>query len=236
MIWSEKYKPEFSDLDALVSRKLREFVINFKKQRKKAIFIYGQTGSGKTSAIYALSNHLNYELFELNASELRNKEAIETVLGGVVKQLPLFKKGKIILIDDVDGISGTADRGGLQALLKIIELTTFPIIITSNSIEIEKLESLIKKTELLNFIKPNPDFIYKILKKICLKEKIQYDKEDLINLARLADGDIRAAILDLQRLTEVTRKLERKNLEELKRTNLEDIQQVLTNLFKKTDF
>ena len=56
--------------------------------------------------------------------------------------MSLFNRGKIILIDEVDAISGNEDRGGVQALNKILENTSFPIIMTTNDLNHDKIKEL----------------------------------------------------------------------------------------------
>ena len=98
--WIIKYAPESLDRvigqDSGVSQ-VRDFVVNFKNQKKKAIIVHGPTGCGKTASIYALCDELGYELLEINASDVRNKGAIETIIGTAVNQQSLFHKGKVIL-------------------------------------------------------------------------------------------------------------------------------------------
>ena len=68
--------------------------------RKGIALVHGATGVGKTSSIYAIANDLNLEVLELNASDLRNKNSIESVIGAALKQHSLLHSGKLILIDD----------------------------------------------------------------------------------------------------------------------------------------
>ena len=49
------------------------------------------------------------------------------------KQRSLFASSKIILVDEVDGLSGDSDRGGLQEIERTIEETSFPIILTASN-------------------------------------------------------------------------------------------------------
>ena len=177
--------------------KIIEFIKNFKIQKKKALLIYGPTGTGKTSHVYTIANELNLEILELNASDFRNSDSIKSIVGSASKQQSLFFKSKIILIDEVDGISGQQDRGGLQALIEVIEESSFPIIITSNDIEIEKLSSLLRKVNLLEFKPVENKTIYKILRDICDNEKINYEEKDLVEISENINGDLRAAMLDL---------------------------------------
>ena len=123
-----KYKPKKTDEiigQDIAIKKLKNFVVNFKKQRKNAALIYGPSGVGKTISVHALANELDLEILEVNASDVRNAEQINSLIGSAVGQMSLFSKGKIILVDEIDGLSGTKDRGGLQAIIRLIEKSSF---------------------------------------------------------------------------------------------------------------
>ena len=78
---------------------------------KKGVILHGAPGTGKTSLAYAIAFELDAEILELNASDLRNKQKVAEIIGPASRQKSLFKKNKILLIDEVDGISAR-DRGG----------------------------------------------------------------------------------------------------------------------------
>ena len=41
---------------------LRNFIINFKKEKKNSALIYGPSGTGKTCSVHAIANELGYEI------------------------------------------------------------------------------------------------------------------------------------------------------------------------------
>ena len=237
---TKKYLPKTSKeiigQDTAINN-LKEFINNFKKkQKKKAILIYGPSGSGKTCSVYTLANELNLEILEVNASDTRNKEGIESNIGAASVQMSLFSKGKIILIDEIDGLSGTRDRGGINALCNIIEKTGFPLVLTATNPWDTKFSTLRKKCILIEFHTLNYLSVFHILKNICDKEKIKYDEETLKALARKSGGDARAAINDLETLSRENKKIEKSSLDELgEREQLETILQALMKIFKTTD-
>jgi len=217
-------------------KKLKDFVVNFKKQRKNAALIYGPSGVGKTISVHALANELDLEILEVNASDVRNTDQINSMVGSAVGQMSLFSKGKIILVDEVDGLSGMKDRGGLLAILKIIEKSSFPLILTITNPWDYKFNKLRRKTEMIEFDPLDYLSIFEILKKICNNEKIKYDDVVLKGLARRAGNDSRAAINDLQTLTIEAKELTKKSLEELGERNQQDsILNALFKIFKTTD-
>ena len=234
-----KYQPKKTDeiigQDTAI-RKLKDFVINFKKQRKNAALIYGPSGVGKTISVHALANDLDLEILEVNASDVRNADQINSMIGSAVSQMSLFSKGKIILVDEIDGLSGMKDRGGLLAITKLIEKSSFPLILTITNPWDYKFNKLRRKTEMIEFTPLDYSNIFKILKKICDDEKIKYDEMILKGLARRAGNDARAAINDLETLTIEAKEFTKKSLEELGERNQQDtILNALFKIFKTTD-
>src|SRR3989344_312998 len=200
----DRHKAEcFADIKGqnLALEKIEFFFKNF--PRKKAIILNGPAGTGKTSIAYALAREKALELLELNASDLRNQYAIEKIMGQASRQVSLFAKGKLLLVDEADGIT-TEDRGGLQELIQLIETANFPIIITSNNIWDKKFSELRKKAELVELKELNYALIFSILKEISIKENLKFSDDLLKAVAIKARGDVRAAINDLETINENT--------------------------------
>ncbi len=198
MLWVDKYKPQsLKEIEGhnLALQNLQEFIKNYKKG---AALLYGPSGTGKTCSVYALSQELNLEILEVNSSDIRNKKQIEAVIGNSSKQQSLFKKSKLILIDDIDALSSTKDRGGLQALAKIMDKSKFPIILTAEDPFNKKLSNFRRKCKLIDFSTIGYFEVFNVLKRICDGEKIKYEESVLKDLARRAGPDIRSAINDLQ--------------------------------------
>jgi replication factor C large subunit len=206
MTWTEKYRPKnFADIkgqDEAVA-KLKDFIKNFDK-KKNAIILFGPPGTGKTSLAYATANEANSEIFELNASDLRNRIKLKEVLRPAIEQKPLTKENKIILVDEVDGISETDElTGGLNELLDLIELTSYPMIITANDIWDRKFNTLRKKCELIQLKEINYNTIRTVMLDISKAEGLVINNDLLTDLSIKAKGDLRAAINDLQTLSKL---------------------------------
>jgi len=237
--WTIKYQPKtVKDVvghdDAVTA--IKTFLVNFKNQQKKAILLYGISGSGKTCTVHALAKELNYEIIEVNASDFRNAVGISSTVGNASKQMSLFAKAKIILVDEVDGLSGTNDRGGISTLNSLIETTKFPIICTATDAYDEKLKPLVKVTNLIEFKTLSHLSIFTVLKKICESENIQFNEMDLKSLARKAAGDMRGAINDLQSLVQDKKILDKEAIEEVAdREKVESILNALVKIFKASD-
>lgn len=200
-IWVEKYRPKkFEDLIGQNEQieKVKEYYKKFPKTKKKALLLGGSPGIGKTTMVQVLANENQAEIFELNASDTRNKASIIETLKPVLKQLSLFKENKLILIDEVDGISGTKDRGGITELLKLIEISPYPIICTANDIWLKKLSALRKKCEIVELKEISPVNVKQVLKKILTKENKEVTLNVLNKIAINSKGDLRSAINDLE--------------------------------------
>ncbi|MAG53023.1 MAG: hypothetical protein CMH62_03615 [Nanoarchaeota archaeon] len=192
----DKYSPK--SLNEVMGQDQAIQRLEYNIKNKIPSLIHGETGTGKTSSVYALANDISFEVLEINASNLRNKAQINSIIGGAAQQQSLFKKGKIILVDELDGISGQKDRGGLQALNKLLPLIQHPIVLISNDIWNKKFSTIRKKFELLEFKRIHHEIIFETLKEIASKEKIKFNEQDLKTLSRSAKGDLRAALTDLQ--------------------------------------
>ncbi|MAH51653.1 hypothetical protein CMI37_37900 [Candidatus Pacearchaeota archaeon] len=203
MPWCEKHRANcFVDVKGqeLAIDKLKVFLKNF--PQKKAVVLHGAPGTGKTSLAYAIAFELDAEILELNASDLRNKKKVAEIIGNAAKQRSLFKKNKILLVDEVDGISAR-DRGGLGELLVILEVSAFPVIITANDIWQRKFNLLRQKAELVQLKEVDYKIILDVLRNVCAKESCAVANDVLTSIAIKARGDVRAALNDLQILSKM---------------------------------
>lgn len=197
--WTEKYRPKkFADVKGqeIAIEKIQKFVNDFKKGKKVLLF-YGPPGVGKTTLVHVIANEINSEIFELNASDLRNKDKLNEILKPAIEQKSLFKENKILLIDEVDGISAV-DRGGLGELIDLIGKTRYPMIITANDGWKRNLSDLRKKCELVELKEINYNSIMEVMFNILRSEGLFVNANIVKSLAIRAKGDIRAAINDLQ--------------------------------------
>lgn len=196
---AEKYGPKaYSDLvgqEKAVSE-IETFLKAFPKG-KKALLLHGPAGAGKTSLVMAAAKEHNLDIFELNASDLRNRLKLEEVLKPASEQHSLFKKSKLLLMDEVDGVTGK-DIGGVPELVRIIEKTSHPIIMTGNDIWQSKFSELRPKCKLVEVKALTADQITKVLDKVIKAEGIKENTHFIRQIAIKSQGDLRAALNDLQ--------------------------------------
>lgn len=235
MLWTKKYSPKKISEVVGQQKSVEQFTLwyqNWKPGKKAALFA-GPPGVGKTCLVEALSNEKNLEIIELNASDYRTASQIKEVIGQSMRQYSLFKRGKIFLIDEIDGLAGREDRGGAGEIIKIIEQSSFPIVLTVNDQWNTKLSKLKSHCQLISFGKVNFWGMIKRLEEICQKENIKCSKDVLKQLAKMSEGDLRSAINDLEALSKDKKEITTKDLEQLgNRERDENIFDALKMIFK----
>ena len=164
----------------------------------KALLLHGPPGVGKTASVEAAANELGYGILELNASDIRTEERITELVWPAISSRSLSGKRRLILFDEVDGIYGRSDTGGLAALLKIVNIGSVPVAMTANDPWGDDLRNLRSKVEMVEFRRVSAQDVAKRLREICALEGVSVDEATLLGLADASEGDVRSAIEDLQ--------------------------------------
>ncbi|MBI2573631.1 replication factor C large subunit [Candidatus Woesearchaeota archaeon] len=199
-LYTIKYAPQNEEQvfgQQLAVSQLKDYILNYKNQKKKAALLLGPLGVGKTASVYALAKQLKFDVLELNSSDLRNEAAMKQFLGSALGQQSLFFTPKLILIDEIDALSGVRDRGGVTGILKAITTSTFPVILTANDVTDAKFKPLLKEALTIEYHKLQYRTLAHALTWVAQQEKITVDEKSINSLARQADGDLRAALIDL---------------------------------------
>jgi len=224
-LWVEKYRPK--KVSEVVGNKesIKAFLDWMKswelgKPLKKAALLYGPAGVGKTSLVLAYAREHGYDVVEVNASDWRNEERMKAIVGESSLQATLDGSvKKIILVDEVDGIAGKEDAGGLSALRKIIDESRIPIAMVANNPWNPRLASIRERSLMLGFRRLKKLEIVKRLKEICAKEGIKASDKALKALAERSEGDLRSAINDLQAIASGRKTIGEKDVEALGERN-----------------
>lgn len=236
--WTKKYAPKDSTElmgNQIAVQRVKKFISNYGGEKKKCLLLWGPSGVGKSSIVNAISEELNLEFIELNASDKRNKAAIEEQLSNVLKQQSLFGNSKVILIDDIDGTSGHKDRGGAAAIIKQAKDSKFPIVITCQDPYVDKVKPVRSKSTLVEFKALTEVETIQQLAKVLTLEEIEYTKQDLEIIAKNSRGDLRAAVNDAQMLTIGKKKLDLTILDSLaERLKNKDMKTAITQILKGT--
>ena len=175
---------------------------------KKGIYIYGDPGTGKTTFITDILKELNYDIIKYDAGDIRNKSIIDTITKHNMSDtniMSLFNKNPqkiVIIMDEIDGMN-SGDKGGINALIKVIrpkktkkqrleDISLNPIICIGNYHVDKKIKELIKVCNVVELKKPTHLQVSHIIDKllpcvsVALKENIiQYIQGDLRKIKTL---------------------------------------------------
>jgi replication factor C large subunit len=215
--WAEKYRP--STLDEVVGNptaiaELRKWAAAWDKGRpeKRAVVLQGDPGIGKTSAALALASEMGWSVVEMNASESRNADAIHKVAtrGAVLQtftdsgEFVRSNEGgrKLIVLDEADNVFGREDRGGIAAIVEMIQTTRQPVVLIANDYYAltRRSSSLKRLCKAIKFQRVHGDAMKNILRTISTRERIEVADEVMDVIVERAGGDLRSAINDLESL------------------------------------
>ena len=170
---------------------------------KKGFYIYGEPGCGKTSFIYNILKEMNYDIIKYDAGDIRNKSIIDTITKHNMSDtniMSLFHKKPqkiVIIMDEIDGMNN-GDKGGINALIKLIrpkktkkqrleEITLNPIICIGNYHIDKKIKELMKVCNVIELKTPT-----KVQTNNILTDLLPNLDESLkINIVNFIQGDLR---------------------------------------------
>lgn len=251
--WTEKYRPK--SLSQVIGNPTpvkdlenwaRSWTIGIPP--KRAVVLIGSPGIGKTSSAEALARDMNWDIVEMNASDQRTGNAIKEIAlrGSYFNSLGKDEEyrgsqqgnKKLIVLDEADNLFGNADRGALPAINELIKTTKQPVILIVNDFYALSKKSSTVKTDTLQitFRKPGVSSIVKALKDIIAAEGVSADDQVLIKIAENSNGDMRAAVRDLEALSHGKDSITMTSAENLhERIVKKDMYAVLDKMFRKND-
>ena len=201
MKWSEKYRPQ-NIFDMVGNEDARkQFVEWFGKWKKgtKPLLLIGPPGIGKTTLCFIAGKQFGYDMISLNASDVRNKKNIQEILTPILGNQTVLGD-PMIFIDEVDGIHGRSDFGGVEALINILKEPTVPIVLAGNYDSSDKMKKIKKVVKTLQINPLSPRFLKLYLNMILEKENAKINPGRLIKLITDSKGDIRSMINSAQAL------------------------------------
>ena len=160
LLWVEKYRPKKIE-DIVGNEEAKALFVEWlknKRHTKKAVLLFGPPGVGKTALVNATATEFGYTIIEMNASDTRSEKAINAVAkpASSYRALDNFSgqakgSGNLLFLDEVDGIAGNEDRGGVGAIIKIVEASLVPVVMAANDPDVDKLRPLKKICLLIRY-------------------------------------------------------------------------------------
>jgi len=206
-MWAEKYRPHTVS-EVVGNEEAKAALLSWLRRWKpgsKAALLYGPAGTGKTSVVHALVEEFRYRLVEMNASDARTEEAVMRLAAPSVTEDSLDRilygyRGNLLFLDEVDGVFGREDRGGVGAIAKIISEARSPVILAANDVQDQRLRPVVRACQTIRFYRVRVPVMIAFLKRVCRLEGVEADEDALRAIATKSEGDMRSAINDLQTL------------------------------------
>lgn len=177
----------------------------------KAALLSGPPGVGKTTTAQLVCKHLGYDTIEFNASDTRSKKLLQVEVSELLSNKTLhgyfngrnskLTEKQVLLMDEVDGMAGNEDRGGMQELISLIKTSSVPIICMCNDRNHPKIRSLVNYCFDLRFARPRLEQIKAAIMSICFKEKVKIPAKTIEEIIQATNNDIRQTVNSISLLS-----------------------------------
>uniref|UniRef100_A0A672MST4 Replication factor C subunit 1 n=1 Tax=Sinocyclocheilus grahami TaxID=75366 RepID=A0A672MST4_SINGR len=173
----------------------------------KAALLSGPPGVGKTTTAALVCEELGYSYVEMNASCTRSKNSLKEVIAESLNNTSIknFYTGAsqtvsskhVLIMDEVDGMAGNEDRGGIQEMIGLIKQSKIPIICMCNDRNHQKIRSLANYCYDLRFQRPRVEQIKGAIMSIAFKEGLKIPPPALNEVILASNQDIRQVLHNL---------------------------------------
>ncbi len=195
MYWAEIYRPKNLE-DIIGNEEIRLNILKWLVKwfpGTKPLLLIGPPGVGKTTIVKIISSFLNYDLIELNASDTRSGPQLEKLINPLYNNTSIFGKKILLFFDEVDGIYGREDSGGLEILINIVKASNFPIIFVANYTHI-KLKNLSKLCKIIKFQRISENLLMIFLNYVLFEQHYPLSLDDKKWIVEKSNGDVRTML------------------------------------------
>jgi replication factor C large subunit len=165
--------------------------------KRKPVMLSGPSGIGKSFSVRIVAEEHGWNIIELNASDYRNKDAIEKITITATQSKGLFGGRNLILLDEVDELSARHDREAGPAIRRLLQSSRSPVIMTANNRWGLKIAFLRGVVENIEFKRLAQQDVIEVLEAHANVRHIKVDKDIMQAIAKRSNGDARSAINDL---------------------------------------
>ena len=191
-LWVDKYTPS-TMADIIGHKEPIQQLTQFLQTGRGGILIVGPPGIGKTTTVHVVARELGYKVAEHNASDTRSISLLRGMIALGMKRL----QKEVVIMDEVDGLSGGGERGGIGELADLIRKSNVPIICIANQLP-PKLKPLQNACQVIKFHRPVKSTIATALLGIAKKEGLTITKAELEGMCETSGNDIRSILNRLQ--------------------------------------
>ena len=167
----------------------------------RPVLLVGPPGTGKTTLVKAAVNDLGYDIVDLNASDVRTKDKLHSIILPLLTNTGVMGKKILLFLDEVDGMSPRGDRGGFATLLSLLRDPTIPIVMAANAEVGEQIKELKRVATLIRFMRIPPRLLSLYLDRVLKMENTKIDIQDRIRLIGASNGDVRILLNEAQSLS-----------------------------------
>lgn len=154
-----------------------------------------------------MCEHLGYDTIEFNASDTRSKKLLQVEVAQLVANKTLhgyiggrnatLTEKQVLVMDEVDGMAGNEDRGGMAELIALIKMSSVPVICMCNDRNHQKIRSLVNHCFDLRFARPQLNQIKGAVMSILFKEGVKLPTKTIEEIIQATNNDVRQTLNSL---------------------------------------
>lgn len=211
-LWVNKYRPKY--LNEVIGHKeqitqINQWITNLNSNKNQAIIISGIHGIGKSLTIKLIFEELNYLIRIIYPNEIKDHRIFDDFndyynhrnsIHSKINFKNDNKKQLVLIFEETENITLTSEKKYIMDIFKENnKKKCFPLIFISNNQHSKLLNDLKKNCDEIQFNSPIKLDFLKLIKNICIEEKIKIENDDAINiLIEFCQKDIRRLINLLQ--------------------------------------